>query len=236
MSAKQFLVSLLPDSLQGRLLYHFRPALRQPWGGPFNGQDGRRAIFDSLVKNFAPEAIVETGTFRGDTTRYMAGRCAAPVYTAEFDARNVGFASENLRGLSNVRISHGDSRAFLDNLRLPQSRVFFYLDAHWGEDLPLAEEIRIIFEKTPVPLVMIDDFKVPGDAGYGYDDYGAGSALIPEYIEALCSRFGMSQFYPALPSALETGARRGCVLLAADPAVVATLAADPLLKKPPLHS
>src|SRR5216683_8159337 len=36
-----------------------------------------------------------------------------------------------------------------------------------GRDLPLAEEIDIVFSRCPLAVVMVDDFQVPSDAGYG---------------------------------------------------------------------
>jgi hypothetical protein len=56
--------------------------------------------------------------------------------------------------------------------------VFFHLDAHWEGDLPLQEEIEIILGRFPNFLIMIDDFRVPGDSGYGFDDYGRGKMLV----------------------------------------------------------
>ena len=39
------------------------------WGGPLNGQAGRRALFKQLLTAIGFDAIVETGTFRGITTQ-----------------------------------------------------------------------------------------------------------------------------------------------------------------------
>jgi hypothetical protein len=62
---------------------------------------------------------------------------------------------------------------------------------------------------------VIDDFEVPGDPGYGFDDYGPGrcltAAILPEEVMA-----GRSALYPSVPSAEETGARRGCVVIVDD--------------------
>jgi hypothetical protein len=55
----------------------------------------------------------------------------------------------------------------------------------------------------------VDDFQVPGDHGYGYDNYGVGKALTREYIVPLVSQFELSEFYPRTPSSVETGGRRG---------------------------
>jgi hypothetical protein len=51
--------------------------------------------------------------------------------------------------------------------------VFFYLDAHWYDDV-LAEEFDLIAEHWARYVVMIDDFVVPHDPGYEYDTYAAG--------------------------------------------------------------
>jgi len=35
---------------------------------------------------------------------------------------------------------------------------------------------------------MIDDFQVPDDPGYAYDDYGPGKALTPDLVDPACRR------------------------------------------------
>lgn len=69
-------------------------------------------------------------------------------------------------------------------------RLFAYLDAHWGEDLPLAEKLEIVFSWDSDAIVMIDDFQVPDDPGYAYDDYGPGKALTPDLVDPACRRLG----------------------------------------------
>ena len=60
---------------------------------------------------------------------------------------------------------------------------------------------------------MIDDFKVPNDPGYIYDNYGPERALTETILPEEPLR-GWTVFYPAVPSNEETGARRGsCVLI-----------------------
>jgi hypothetical protein len=50
--------------------------------------------------------------------------------------------------------------------------------------LPLVDEIALAFRHWPEAVVMIDDFAVPGDPGYGFDVYGAGQALRLDYLAA----------------------------------------------------
>jgi len=78
---------------------------------------------------------------------------------------------------------------------------------------------------------MVDDFQVPFDAGYRYDDYGLGRVLNADYIEPIVGAHGLRVFYPSTPSVNETGARRGCVVLAKNGALAQALASLPLLQE-----
>ena len=69
---------------------------------------------------------------------------------------------------------------------------FVYLDAHWAEELPLAEELCIVASAWTRCVVMVDDFQVPGDSGYAYDDYGPGLALTEDYLPASILKDGHS--------------------------------------------
>ncbi len=60
---------------------------------------------------------------------------------------------------------------------------------------------------------LIDDFKVPNDEGYGFDDYGEGATLSLDYLLPL-EDLGVVPYFPGSPSSLETGVCHGCVVLA----------------------
>ena len=207
------------EELKGWIDYYRFPERRQSWGGPFNGQAGRRAIFGSLLTAIRPHLILETGTYLGSTTELFA-QTGLPVVTVENDPRNYGFCRARLRQFRNVQLRLGDSRIMvhqaLDQHRIAlQARpLFAYLDAHWNADLPLAEELEIIFSVCSGAVVMIDDFQVPDDPGYQYDDYGPDKALTLGYIASVVERFDLAVSYPKLASSDESGARRGCVVLA----------------------
>jgi hypothetical protein len=51
----------------------------------FNGQKGRKQICNDIRTHFPIEKIIETGTFVGDTTGYMATVAGLPVITTEFN-------------------------------------------------------------------------------------------------------------------------------------------------------
>jgi hypothetical protein len=94
-----------------------------------------------------------------------------------------------------------------------QAPVIFYLDAHWHQDLPLEDEIDAISRSVNDFAILVDDFAVPGDPGYTYDNYGAGKSLDLATFGHSFQRNKLSVFFPSLPSTLESGERRGCVVL-----------------------
>src|SRR5215475_2610190 len=85
-AAKHF----VPGQILGAIDYVRFPSRVTGWGGPFNGQSARCALFREIVAKLCPRAIVETGTNVGTTTESMA-QTALPVYTIEADPRNYGF-------------------------------------------------------------------------------------------------------------------------------------------------
>jgi hypothetical protein len=160
--------------------------------------------------------VVETGTYRGTTTLFLADVFQTPIYSVEVNPRYHYYARLRTRTVTNVRLSLGDSRDFLQMLtretNVSKDTVFFYLDAHQPGNVPLREELDLICHAWDQPLVMIDDFEVPGDPGYIFNDYGPGLRFCADLLPPVTRRF--HRFYPAIPSGEETGYRRGCVLLA----------------------
>jgi hypothetical protein len=217
-TVKKIARRLVSESALCAIDYFRFPERRMAWGGPFNGQAGRRAIFNAIVSTVAPALILETGTYLGTTTELMAETGIATV-SVEGNARNFGFARMRLRRFRNVELRLGDTRIearrVLDLHRsaLEARPLFAYLDAHWNEDLPLAEELDIVFGRCPTAVV-VDDFRVPDDPGYGYDDYGRGKALDQSYVAPAVAAHRLAVLYPVLRSAEETGQRRGCAVLA----------------------
>jgi hypothetical protein len=140
-----------------------------------------------------------------------------PIYTVELQPRIAGYAQGRFLFNNSVIVGCGDSKAFLRSLltnrKWADKRIFFYLDAHWEEELPLAEEVEVIFASAVDPVVMVDDFQVPADPGYKFDDYGPGKALTLQYLDAQICKLKLSAFFPAAPSQAETGSKRGCVVL-----------------------
>lgn len=192
-----------------------RPSWRLgPWGGPLNGQKGRVEIIRDLLLAFDFTEIFETGSYRGTTTEFLAVLSGLPVRSVEAVERNFYFAQRRLAGVAGASVELSDSRSFLRRhaQMAPTTPVFFYLDAHWEEDLPLVEELNIISNSWENAVVVIDDFQVPDDASYVFDDYGPGKRLTPELLDA-SNVSSWPRLYPSMQGTDETGARSGCVVL-----------------------
>lgn len=191
------------------------PSLRLVGANPFNGQVNRMGIFRAVLDVCDISIIVETGTCRGATTEYMGRNFSGKIYSCEVDSRYFEYAKRRLENLPNVEVQLIDSRRLLEQLfNLPllhDKPIFFYLDAHWNEDLPLSEEISLILNNNVPAVVMIDDFEVPFDHGYGYDTYGKRKKLCLAMLNGFRDQLEYA-YFPALPAGTETGPRRGCIV------------------------
>ncbi len=189
--------------------------LQQSWGGPFNGQEKRCALFLDLIGRAEPSAIIETGTYRGTTTEFMADQFERPIFTCEIVPRYYFQSQKKLAIYPHVSVVEADSRRFLEEIltqKADGTPLFFYLDAHWQEDLPLREELQIILRHRQSSIIMIDDFRVPFDEGYKFDDYGPGQMLDLRVLGFLRDE-PVHIFFPKTPSEHETGEKRGCIVL-----------------------
>ena len=234
-SSKQWFRSTVGEQNYGRIEYFLRPKLRH--GQPLNGQVHRQKMFRDIVGMFPPQAIVETGAFRGTSTSFFASM-AVPVYAVEINPRFYGYCATRFRRQQqSVTVSHGDSRSFLQALAVdpsvPKASVFFYLDAHWKEDLPLRGEVELIFSNWQHSVVMIDDFCVPGTA-YGFDAYGPDRTLDLDYLMPVLIAKKLAVYFPSVDVSQETGWKRGTAILCQDEALMAAMDKLGSLKRFPL--
>ena len=195
----------------------FADLLNNWWGGPLNGQSHRQLMVREILSALKPSHVVETGSFRGTTTRFLASHAGCPVHSVEINRKYHFFARWTLRRENDIHLKCQDSigflRDFADRHPAEDRPLFFYLDAHWHEYLPLRGEIDIILGAFKHCVILIDDFEVPSDHGYGFDNYGPGKALTLDYLSQVCTR-EYAIFYPALNSSQESGAKRGSIVLA----------------------
>ena len=201
---------------KGMIGYLSFPDQKAALGGPFNSQRHRLKIFWELQKAFGVRTIVETGTFRGTTTNFFSSVPHVHVYTVESDPWSYGYCLLRFLCKRNVTVLRGDSREQIRRLmksgKLARP-MFFYLDAHGNDDLPLRGELEIILSALPDAIVMIDDFQVEGDTEYAFDDYGETKRLSLRDLKEIIERFDPEVFFPSLSGKLETGARRGSIVL-----------------------
>jgi hypothetical protein len=205
-----------------------------PWGFAMNGQTARLETTRQIIFKLRIRRIIETGTFRGTTTEWF-GQFGLPVETVEINDRLFAFSKARLSKFENISVILDSSvhflrtRIALDTDSRNES-ILFYLDSHWEEYLPLREELELIFGHYSNAVVLVDDFKVPDDAGYGYDDYGPGKALTLDYVAA--SKVPkLSFFSPSIRSGEETGYRRGWVVLTSNEKMTGSLREIGLLRE-----
>lgn len=202
----------------------------------FNGQAGRVALFCELQTARKFSATVETGTYLGATAELFAVAEIPQIKTIEAQAKWAQHAAVRLSSWPNVEVICADSREILRQLAkedtFPRANALFYLDAHWYADLPLVEELQLVLRHWRNSIIIIDDFHVPFDSGYGFDDYGPGKSLCRSLIHDYLPQ-NSPTFFPALPSDQETGSRRGCVVVGTDEEASRYLATVSLLKKFP---
>ena len=178
---------------------------------PFNGQTVRLKTVRNLVADFEPDGFIETGTFIGSTTRFFMG-CGVPVFTCELKRVFWILARMRLGWRSDVKVLRCDSRTMLELISRQRTikRPLLYLDAHWWSDFPLVAELDLILRSWDEVVVLVDDFRVPGDEGYAYDVYDGR----PLEIDAISLPPSVVAAVPAAPAKAETGARRGTLYVA----------------------
>ena len=71
-------------------------------------------VVNELVKKYAIESIVETGTYFGDGSTCILAKTGLPVYTIECNVARAESARLNLRNVDNVVVFHGYSLSFRD--------------------------------------------------------------------------------------------------------------------------
>ena len=91
---------------------------RNTFGGPCNGQRKRCEMIKDLMGTCAFLATVETGTFRGDTTEFLARCTEQPIFSVEVCAYLYHYARHRLRRFNHV---HLGSAAITENPHLSQA-------------------------------------------------------------------------------------------------------------------
>ena len=199
----------------------------------FNGQKKRARVFRGIDRKVPFENYVETGTFLGMTTDFLARRARtrdAQVYSCELNARYYAIANRTVGDLRNVNLEQANSVDFLRTLspKLFQAKNFVYLDAHWYDYLPLRDELSIL-TGWPNSVVLIDDFKVPSDPRFAWDKYDDEREICLEHIAGTVGN--STVYFPNYPAPDERAAPRGYCVVAMSTPLQDVLDEIPLLKR-----
>jgi hypothetical protein len=153
-----------------RFLVDSREALRwwrRDWAAPAAPTVKRRV----LKRHSIPGATwVETGTYRGDTTAFLA-RLGGSVVSIEPDAHLQANATKRFADDDRIKLVKGTSEEVLEEvLQALAGPVCFWLDGHFSGagtyrsdiDTPITQELDTIARQLPrlQPIcVLVDDFR-----------------------------------------------------------------------------
>lgn len=160
------------------------------------------AKFASLQKEFGFKTCIETGTHLGYGALHASKVCNVETIDTNQDFRLKAMQTWMSAGCDVLQIDpiaifqnrqkiirsyHGNSPDILRTLLDPndfgyREPVCLYLDAHWGQYLPLLDELKVIAEMHPKHcVIIIHDVKVPGK-NFNYDEYD-GIPLSYEFVK-----------------------------------------------------
>lgn len=143
-----------------------------------------------LLRHGAPRSTwVETGTFEGDTTAFLAQH-APKVISIEPEPKLHAAVVERFRGQPHVELHHGLSEEVLPRV-LPQLKgnVSFWLDGHYSAgfthkgpiDTPIVEELNAIgraLKGWDQVAVLVDDVRCFEPTDPDFKDYPARDFLV----------------------------------------------------------
>ena len=146
----------------------------------FNGDHLIWTEFKNLINKFNVEVIIETGTYKAQSTVDFA-MLGLPVHTTESRVPFYNEAVATISASANSELIYphfGDSPKILEEIIPPiaadKKRIIFFLDAHWYNDDCLVRELNVLktinFQGV-LPVILIHDIQVPGHSEYGFDRY-----------------------------------------------------------------
>lgn len=147
-----------------------------------------RSDIESLVKKHNIKRIIETGSYKGWSTKILASFCEK-VDTIEINDEYIAEAVAHLTEVSNVTIHKGSSPDVMEKIISENEKnLLIFLDAHWGDYWPINDELKVCYKKNIRPIICIHDFFVPG--GNIIKDITDNVSINP----GLGSKFGYDQY------------------------------------------
>jgi hypothetical protein len=176
-----------------------------------------------LIEKFSIKRIIETGTYKGWSTKEFATICDK-IDTIEINSTYIQEAYDFLKEVENVNIHEGSSPDVMRNIiKEGEENLLIFLDAHWENYWPVKDELNVIIEKNIRPVICIHDFFVPGGnifvdkygkrinskdgSKFGYDQYN-GVALDLNYISEELNKLypeGFEYHYSTQVSEVDSG-------------------------------
>lgn len=174
----------------------------------FHGDSIYQELVASICSRLKISSFVETGTYLGDTTEFMAKAVSFPIHTCEVKESLFDSSAERLRRYAHVSALHESSDKFIRRVidrDILGALPLFYLDAHWYDYWPLLDEVELITSKISRCVLIIDDFQVPGRNDYSFCAGGGGSAEFSgrTTIDGRICNFDLIQAKLSLPSEYE---------------------------------
>ena len=206
--------AVLPRGLSNALTPHIRiDSYLDLWVvRPMNGQRTRLRTSFLLSQLVKPSIAIESGSYLGTTTQYLVSLVSEKTYSIEVNAEFAAVAKARLESdihSGRIEIVDGDSAVemprILGGLDSKSHTVFAYLDAHWLEHIPLRDEVQALLEWGGDFVAVVDDFYIPSDLGYGYDQYRNHRVDISH----IPNSDKISVWVPEDDSSTESGAHRG---------------------------
>lgn len=178
-------------------------------GSPFNGDFIMQAAFLKLRDKYAIDTVIETGTYKGDTTLWLSDNFKR-VYTIEVNKEYYIESSKRLLK-TGVRNLYGDSSELLsiilENTLI--NKCIIFLDAHWYAN-PMKGEFASIKESGIKPILVIHDFKNPEHPEFQYDSYPDQVYDFESIKESLDSIYDEYDYYYNQEA---TGGKVGCLFV-----------------------
>jgi len=162
-----------------------RELLNQPSTAFHNDEILQKLITDS-IDFFHVSTFFETGTFRGDSLRFMINTFGNRLnyYSCEISKNVYEFAKEKIASdpaaqkvSAKIHVFNQSSpecvRIALESGLLTEP-VLYWLDAHWYSYWPLLDELQEILKYSGQTIIVIDDFKIPFHSKFegGFDKCG----------------------------------------------------------------
>jgi hypothetical protein len=148
----------------------------------------KHAYIRDWAQHTGYKVLVETGTYRGNTTMAVAD-AFKEVHTIEYDRGLYEAAVKLMKDRTNIKLYHGDSAVVIrDILRALNEPAIFWLDAHYcggvtaksPKDPPIRDELAAIFAHPIAShAILIDDAR----AFTGFANYPTIKQIV-QYVSA----------------------------------------------------